>query len=221
MSNIIRTARLELAPLSPAALVPLIAGDRAAAERILGLTLPADFPTDNERVGFLPIQLSRMNASPERRDWLARLMVSQQHGVVGHCGFHGPPEMIGRAEIGYTVFEPFRGQGFAKEAAAALVDWAFDQGQSEVYASVSPDNAPSLAVVKSVGFKQVGTQEDEVDGLELVFAIRSDRGRRQGPRRRRGAGDKKSFSLALLARLDACDKSSLSIALRTRCQSGR
>lgn len=175
MARSIRTARLELVPLSPAALVPLIAGDRVSAERILGLTLPPEFPSERERAGFLSIQLSRMNASPERRDWLARLMVSQQQSIVGHCGFHGPPEMIGRAEIGYTVFEQFRGQGFAKEAAAALVDWAFDQGESEVYASVSPDNAPSLGVVKAVGFTQVGTQEDEVDGLELVFAIRPDR----------------------------------------------
>lgn len=175
MAKPIRTARLELVPLSPAALGSLIAGDRNAAERILGLTLPADFPTESERAGFLPIQLSRMNASPERRGWMARLMVSQQQSVIGHCGFHGPPEMIGRAEIGYTVFEAFRGQGFAKEAAAALVRWAFDQGESVVYASVSPDNAPSLAVVKAVGLKQFGTQEDEVDGLEFVFTIRPDR----------------------------------------------
>jgi hypothetical protein len=32
-------------------------------------------------------------------------------------------------------------------------------------------NAPSLGVVRSLGFRQVGTQADEVDGLELVFVI--------------------------------------------------
>jgi RimJ/RimL family protein N-acetyltransferase len=171
--------RLELVPLEPAALHHLIAGDRAAAERILGLTLPPDFPSDDERAGFLPIQLQRMEATPDRRDWMARLMVSQPDGVIGHCGFHGPPDIIGRVEIGYTVFEPFRCQGFAKEAATALVRWAFDQGEREVYASVSPHNAPSLAVVKALGFERVGTQEDEVDGLELVFAVRPEQQRRR------------------------------------------
>lgn len=170
-ANRIATKRLVLVPVHPAALRNLVAGDRPAAESILELTLPADFPTDNERKGFLSIQLTRMEASPERRDWMARLMVSERHGVVGHCGFHGPPEIIGRAEIGYTVFEAFRGRGFAKEASIALVDWAFKQGERLVYASVAPDNAPSLAVVKAVGFAQVATQEDDVDGLELVFAI--------------------------------------------------
>ena len=182
MATRIRTERLLLVPLDPAALRHLIVGNRAAAARILGLTLPADFPTDDERKGFLPIQLNRMEASPDRRDWMARLMVAEPDGVVGHCGFHGPPEIIGRAEIGYTVFEAFRGRGFAKEAAKALVDWAFKQGESRVYASVAPDNAASLAVVTALGFTRVGTQEDEVDGLELVFAISPDQ--QVGKRRR-------------------------------------
>jgi [ribosomal protein S5]-alanine N-acetyltransferase len=36
-------------------------------------------------------------------------------------------------------------------------------------ASVSPRNPASLALVRSLGFRQVGKQIDEVDGLELVF----------------------------------------------------
>jgi RimJ/RimL family protein N-acetyltransferase len=100
-------------------------------------------------------------------------MVSRNdRSAIGHCGFHGPPEMIGRAEIGYTVFTRYRGQGYAKEAAAALVEWAFSQGESEVYASVAPENAPSLAVVRSSGFIEIGTQIDEVDGLEVLFVRR-------------------------------------------------
>lgn len=121
--------------------------------------------------GFLTVQLQRMESAPERRAWMARLMRSRSGDAIGHCGFHGPPELIGRAEIGYTVFEKYRRQGYAKEAAGALVRWAFRRGENTVYASVSPDNAASLGVVKSLGFRQVGTQDDEVDGLELVFLI--------------------------------------------------
>ena len=169
----IRTERLELVALAPEAIRDLIAGRRLEAERAAGLNLPAEFPTRDELSGFLPIQLRRMEAGPGKRQWMARVMVSARDGVVGHCGFHGPPERIGRAEIGYTVFSEFRGRGFAKEAAQGLVGWAFEQGEREVYATVSPANAPSLAVVKALGFTQVGTQEDEVDGLELVFVKRA------------------------------------------------
>jgi ribosomal-protein-alanine N-acetyltransferase len=169
----IRTERLDLVALAPQAIRALIAGSRDEAERVLKLSLPAEFPNAGDLDGFLPIQLKRMEAEPNRREWMARLMVSQPDGVVGHCGFHGPPDRIGRAEIGYTVFSPFRGRGYASEAAQGLVDWAFDHGEREVYATVSPGNAPSLAVVRRLGFTQVGTQEDEVDGLELVFVIRA------------------------------------------------
>jgi ribosomal-protein-alanine N-acetyltransferase len=175
LTTSIRTPRLELVPLDLLAIRHLLQGHRAKAETVIGRTLPADFPSADELGGFLAIQLHRMQASPDRRDWMARLIVrSSDQELVGHCGFHGPPEVIGRAEIGYTVFPAFRGQGFAKEAAKALTDWAFEQGQQEVFASISPSNLPSLAIVRSLGFTQVGTQEDEVDGLELVFALRTD-----------------------------------------------
>jgi len=170
----IRTTRLELIQIDPAGIRHLIAGDRRKAEGVIGLTLPPEFPTADDLAGFLPIQLLRMEAAPDRRDWMARMMVSDSNEAIGHCGFHGPPEVIGRAEIGYTVFTTFRGQGFAKEAARALTAWALEQGEREVYACVAPNNGPSLAIIRALGFKQIGTQEDEVDGLELVFAVRAD-----------------------------------------------
>jgi len=167
----IRTERLVLEPIDPGVIRLLIRGDRATAQRTAARTFPDEFPTADELGGFLPIQLKRMEADPDRRDWMARLMITRDGEVIGHCGFHGPPDAVGRAEIGYTVFEQFRGRGFAREAAQALTQWAFTQGEERVFATVSPDNAPSLAVIRHLGFDQVGTQEDEVDGLELVFAI--------------------------------------------------
>jgi ribosomal-protein-alanine N-acetyltransferase len=169
----IRTERLDLVAFPAQAIRALIANSHDKAERLLGLSLPAEFPNADDIDGFLPIQLRRMEAEPNRREWMARLMVSESEGAVGHCGFHGPPDTIGRAEIGYSVFSQFRGRGYAKEAARGLTEWAFEHGQREVYATVSPNNAPSLAVVRRLGFTQVGTQEDEVDGLELVFVIRA------------------------------------------------
>ena len=36
-------------------------------------------------------------------------------------------------------------------------------------ASISPDNEPSLALIRKAGFVEVGSQIDEIDGLELIF----------------------------------------------------
>jgi len=96
---------------------------------------------------------------------------NEDSAVIGYCGFHGPPKAVGRAEIGYTVFEKFRLRGYATEAAKALIQWARHTGERSVFASVAPTNGPSLAVLNRLGFRHVGEQMDEIDGKELVFEL--------------------------------------------------
>ena len=97
--------------------------------------------------------------------------------MIGHAGFHGQPGVNGKqdpeaVELGYTIFEPHRGHGYATEAAQALMDWAREEkGISRFFASVAPDERPSLAIVRKLGFVQTGEQWDEEDGLELVFEL--------------------------------------------------
>ena len=98
--------------------------------------------------------------------------------VVGHAGFHGPPGVNGGAtpgalELGYTVFERWRGQGLASEAGGALLRWArAEHGVTHFYGSTSPDNVASRSVLARLGFRQTGEQVDEDAGLELVFELR-------------------------------------------------
>jgi ribosomal-protein-alanine N-acetyltransferase len=42
---------------------------------------------------------------------------------------------------------------------------------TRVRASVRPDNAPSLRLVRRWGFTEVGEQWDDEDGLETVFEV--------------------------------------------------
>lgn len=165
----IETARMRLSLLTADTLRALIAGDLDAASRHQGVALTEEFPIGpHDR--FLRVQLNHIEQHPDRRAWCARVMVLRETDeAVGHCGFHGPPEVVGRAEIGYTVFEAHRGNGLATEAAQALVSWAGRNGASAVFASVSPSNDASLAVVGRAGFRQTGTQIDAIDGKELVF----------------------------------------------------
>jgi len=70
-----------------------------------------------------------------------------------------------------TVVPEQRGQGYATEAAGALLTWAREQGATTVFASVAPTNHPSRAVVRKLGFVLTGSQIDEIDGEELVFEL--------------------------------------------------
>ncbi len=143
------------------------------------------------------LKRGQIAADPEQGQWVRLLVLRDRPGagtashdagaagvelrsaiVVGHAGFHGPPGVNGGAtpgalELGYTVFERWRGQGLASEAGGALLRWARSaHGVTHFYGSTSPDNAASRAVLTRLGFKQTGEQIDEDDGLELVFELR-------------------------------------------------
>jgi len=171
----IYTNRLALVPLSPAFLDALLGGRRDGAEAALGLELPPDWPDRHDR-GFLELRRNQARADAAREEWLPRA-IGLERRMIGHIGFHGPPgvngpEKPGALEVGYTVFEPFRRQGFATEAVVAILEWArTEHGVRHFVASVGPWNEPSLALVRRLGFRQTGTQWDDEDGEELVFEL--------------------------------------------------
>ena len=152
--------------LPPPVLTALLDGDLAAASARSGVELPASFLEE----GWLwRIRLDQVRADPAAQDWVVRAVVVEPDGVVGHAGFHGPPDADGVVEVGYTVLPHLRGRGYARAALTALVAEATASPQVRVVrASVSPDNAASLAVVRRAGFVHVGEQVDDEDGLELV-----------------------------------------------------
>lgn len=167
----ILTEHLQLDSVLPATLEALLRADLAGASTAQGIELAPEFADSVDEL-FLRIQLERMTKNPAGRGWCVRTVVRRGDGkLLGHCGFHGPPEDIGRAEIGYGILPPHRGRGYATESAAALVRYGFEHGADAVFASVSPTNAPSLRVVAKLGFVQTGIQMDEVDGEELVFEL--------------------------------------------------
>jgi RimJ/RimL family protein N-acetyltransferase len=171
----IHSERLDLVSLSAEVVEALLEGRLSEAEVLLSVPLPEGWP-DADVKPFLRLRLEQMRRDAGAQRWLVRALVRRSDGtMVGHAGFHGPPGTggldPGKAELGYTVFPAFRGQGFAFEAALALIDWAEGEGIHRFVASVGPWNAPSLAIVRKLGFVQTGEQWDEEDGLELVFEL--------------------------------------------------
>jgi [ribosomal protein S5]-alanine N-acetyltransferase len=173
----IRTKRLELVPLSPRFLDALLAGRREDAESAIGLVVPAGWPDEHDR-RFLQLRLDQARKDPAREEWMP-LAIALESRMIGHIGFHGPPGANGpkrpdALEVGYTVFEPYRRRGYATEAVRGILDWArAEHGVRHFVASVGPQNEPSLALVRRLGFRQTGTQWDDEDGEELVFELES------------------------------------------------
>ena len=109
------------------------------------------------------------------REWCPHAVVLDGQ-MIGHAGYHGPPGVNANqspdaVEIGYTIEEPWRGHGYATAAATELLRRAEERGVRHYVASATPDNEPSLAIIRKLGFRQTGEAIDEEDGLELVFEL--------------------------------------------------
>lgn len=168
----IQTKRITLV-LAPRGFYEAALADRIEdAEKTLGATIPNDWPDEDDRF-VLEIRLTDLKEHPERAPWFLRAIVEDEsQRMIGHVGFHGPPDVAGLAEIGYTIFPEHRRKGFAEEAVRALFAWALEKkGVKGFRASVGPWNDPSLKMVAKLGFRQVGVQWDERDGQELVFEL--------------------------------------------------
>jgi len=167
VDDVIITTRLELVPLTPPLLRAAAGGDLAEIERRL------DAPVGAGWAEGVPAEyrLEQLAADPSEQPWLVRaVLLRTPRRVVGSFGFHAPPDAHGRVEIGYDIVAAERRKGYAREAMHGLLDWAWGTGEARTcVASVSPDNAPSLALIAAFGFRRVGEQMDEIDGLEWVF----------------------------------------------------
>ena len=170
-TDALATPRLELVLMSVPFIEALAERDFPTSERLIGASVPPWLADELEDA--LKIWIARLTSDPAAAPWMARAMVLNEDGarrVVGSIGFHGPPDAEGRLEVGYSVDPPYRRRGFARESVRALFDWAHQRAGIERFvASISPANAPSLALARGLGFVQVGEQLDEVDGPEYVL----------------------------------------------------
>lgn len=125
--------------------------------------------------------LSRLEAfrlvSDLRREWMDHgigswaLEVLPSRGLIGDCGIkvtdQGP-------QLAYMIRADMCGNGFATEAAQAVLGYTFLATVWEsVFASAHVDNAASRAVLRKIGMREVGTREGR-QGPESWYEIRRD-----------------------------------------------
>ena len=148
-------------------------------------------PIETRRLKLVPktpedvrAEIEQMDAQDKTQlsaDWLARVratttvdpwvlgfaLIDQAANVrVGSCGFKGPPDANGVVEIAYGIALEHQNKGYATEAAAALVRFAFASGQVRIVrAHTIADANGSARVLSKCGFSSAGQVVDPEDGL--------------------------------------------------------
>ena len=161
--------------MTPAFIEAVLDDRREDAAAELGIELPDLFPAEGERA-FLGLRLRQMRDDERFQTWCPNAVVLDGT-MIGHAGYHGPPgvnsaQSPDAVEYGYKIFPAWRGHGYATRAAVMLMDLAEQRaGITHFVLSVAPDNDPSIAIVRKLGFVKTGEVTDEEDGLEHVFEL--------------------------------------------------
>lgn len=166
------TEQLSFVELSGRAMAALLDGDLTGAHAETGVVL-GDYFTTDRAMWLWRLRCSQLKADPAGAPWIERLLAVRADGtVVGHGGFHGPPDDAGMVELGYAVIPEWRRRGYARAILTELLRRAVAAPDARtVRATISPDNAASLATIAGFGFTEVGEQIDEIDGLEIIYEV--------------------------------------------------
>lgn len=101
-------------------------------------------------------RLNQARQDPRTLDWIAQVVTVNQQ-VVGHAGFHGPPNQAGMVEVAYSVVPAQRGKGYAKSMLRDLLRRARSEEDVRVIrATIRPDNTASLATIRPFKFVHKG-----------------------------------------------------------------
>ena len=94
--------------------------------------------------------------------------------MIGDCGLtmQNINGMI-KPEIGYHINKRFQRRGYAKEAARACRDWAFENTPFNfLYSYMKKTNVASIATAMANGMSKVDEYTDEENELTVVYAIK-------------------------------------------------
>lgn len=136
-----------------------LGADRAAAQQIMGATIPASWPQHPEAIQFT---LAALDERPEEADWWMYVFIDRGlASLIGSGGFKGPSQE-GIVEIGYEIAPGFQGRGYATAAAGLLVRRAalLDASIRFVDAHTLPEENASCSVLRRAGFARVGDPAD-------------------------------------------------------------
>jgi ribosomal-protein-alanine N-acetyltransferase len=122
-----------------------------------------------------------LDANPELHCAFA-ITIQLTNQVVGMVNYHDRRPAQRRLAIGWILLPDQRRQGYAQEAACALIRYCFRTlGANRIEARIEPPNGASLRLADRMGFRREGLMRDwlVVDGMPrdmlMLSLLRADR----------------------------------------------
>jgi RimJ/RimL family protein N-acetyltransferase len=173
MGHSLETARLILREFSEtdiAELVPLIGAREVAATT---LRIPHPYEARHAREFFATV--------PKENELRLAIRLRSTGRLCGGIGLH-PDTEPHQAELGYWVGVPFWGNGYATEAARAVIEYGFQKLKLDrIFASHFKGNEKSGRVLQKIGMRHEGSvrhgvmKQGKLLDLETYAIVREDR----------------------------------------------
>lgn len=184
---ILNTSRLRLAAATLAT-YQVELHDRQKLAEMLQAEVPPGWPPPLNDADSMHYFIDYIADHPDATGWTMWYFIlrggkGNRDQLIGNGGFKGLPGEDGTAEIGYSVMETHHGQGYAPEAVAALLAWAFSHGEvRRITAETFPHLRPSIRVLEKNGFRYLGPAAEapvirfEITRDDYVKRIKDKRG---------------------------------------------
>ena len=156
--RVLESKRLTLVAASP----ELVAAD-LAGPNTFSSALGADVPLEWPPVlfgGSVMRAVQDQLRDPAELGWSVWYLLDARPAppsAIGMCQFKGRPDAGGSVEISYAILDRYRARGYATEAVARLIEWAFGhQNVMQVTAETMPHLRSSIRVLEKVGMALAG-----------------------------------------------------------------
>ena len=162
----ITTERLELIA-STLELAHAEIEDRDRFAQLLDARVPVDWPPPLNDTDSMKWLLGFLEEHPDGTGWtnwyfVLRRDAAGERCVIGNGGFKGKPSADGMVEVGYSIMQDRQRQGFAPEAVAGLIGWAFSHPEvTRVAAETFPELRASIRVMEKNGLIYCGPGLEE------------------------------------------------------------
>lgn len=116
--------------------------------------------------GVLQYSLQALKDGKFTPEWFGYLFIHRgDKALIGFGGYKGHVDETGSVEIGYGIAPAYRGKGYARQAAQALVNHAFSFPEvKRVLAHTLAEENHSVAILRKIGMQKVETIHDPDDG---------------------------------------------------------
>jgi [ribosomal protein S5]-alanine N-acetyltransferase len=158
----IESERLKLIPLDYQLLSIWDSEGRHSMEKKLGLA-PSSWEVDEfyeaeTKDAIQNFWMPKTKENPDQFYWFTNweIVLTKKNISIGGIGFVGSP-YLGTTSIGYLIDNKFQRNGFATEALACLLEWAFlDPSLKTVLADTPKQNLASQKVLQKNSFLKTG-----------------------------------------------------------------